>query len=59
MQWGEFPEDSFNSSNTPFGWAMCMRKSESESRFGSQTFWSAKREAGKGDAELGYFVMDR
>ncbi len=36
-----------------------MFQSESESRFGFQPFWSTEREAGKSDAELGYFVMDR
>ncbi len=32
---------------------------KSESWFGFQLFWSTEREAGKSDAELGYFVMDR
>ncbi len=34
-------------------------QSESESWIGFQTFWSTEREAGKSNAELGYFVMDR
>ncbi len=32
---------------------------ESESQFGFKPFWSSEEEAGKSDAELGYFVMDR
>ncbi len=33
-------------------------QSKSESRFDFQPFWSTEREAGKSDAELGYFVTN-
>ncbi len=36
-----------------------LLQSENESRFDFQLLWSSDREAGKSDAELACFVMDR